>query len=85
MFPLVCLLVKHGLAWEISAVRQPVFRELCGLFFSALCILFLLFFFTSQKFIENTGVPEGGLELVLGCFHSLLIWRHGIRIISPKQ
>ena len=35
--------------------------------FSSLYFIFA-FFFISQKFIENTGVPEGGLELGLDCF-----------------
>lgn len=80
-----CLLVKHGLAWGISAVRQSVFGELCGLFFSALCILFLLFSSlhrSSLRILEFLREVWSWFWIV---FHSLLIWGHGVRIISPKQ
>lgn len=51
--------------FSCEAVR--IRRIMWALFFSSLYFIFA-FLFPSQKFIENTGVPEGGLELVLDCF-----------------
>lgn len=68
MFP-ICLFASEtwvGLG-NFSCEATRIWRIMWAFCFSSLYFIFA-FFFISQKFIENTGVPEGGFELVLDCF-----------------